>query len=152
MPHTRWTPRSAALPRAAFLAAVAVTAAALTACGTSGDPNPTGSSDTTTSAPASATTPSATTAKPAPEVSDAAATALCDAIRPELSNFRVQGPTLGRVGLNLIVHPWGLQHGIDVLGNKSVVDTVTLESCPDVHQQAIEALETPDLASIVVGL
>lgn len=153
MPHTRWTPRSAALPRAALLAAVAVTAAALTACGTSGDPNPTGSSDTTTSAPAPATTtPSATTAKPAPEVSDAAATALCDAIRPELSNFRVQGPTLGRVGLNLIVHPWGLQNGIDVLGDKSVVDTVTLKSCPDVHQQAIEALETPDLASIVVGL
>lgn len=149
MPHRRW------LLRSAPLAAVALLTAALTACGSAEDPNPTGSSSSlTTSARATATTGAnaSGTQKTTPQVTDAAAVALCDAIRPELSNFRVQGPTLGRVGLNLIVHPWGLQHGIDVLGNKAVVDTVTTKSCPDVRQQTIEALSTPDLASVIVGL
>ncbi|MGV9817914.1 hypothetical protein [Nocardia xishanensis] len=149
MPHSRWISRSTSLVAAAFAAAT------LAACGTTGQPEPTGSTGSTTSATASATTTAAQgtgTQKPTKEVTDAAAKQLCDAIRPELSNFRVQGPTLGRVGLNLIVHPWGLQNGIDVLGNKAVVDTVTVKSCPDVRQQAIEALATPDLASIIVGL
>ncbi|MCP2278775.1 hypothetical protein [Nocardia amikacinitolerans] len=148
MPHSRWNFRSTSLVVAAFAAAT------LAACGTNGNPEPTGSTGSTTSAPTSATTTAQATGtqKPTPTVTDAAATQLCDAIRPELSNFRVQGPTLGRVGLNLIVHPWGLQNGIDVLGNKAVVDTVTTKSCPDVRQQAIEALQTPDLASIIVGL
>ncbi|MBH0779984.1 hypothetical protein [Nocardia bovistercoris] len=150
MPHRRW------LLRSAPLAAVALLTAALTACGSTDDPNPTGNSGTlttTASRPATTTGANATgTQKTSPQVTDAAAVALCDAIRPELSNFRVQGPTLGRVGLNLIVHPWGLQHGIDVLGNKAVVDTVTTKSCPDVRQQTIEALSTPDLASVIVGL
>ncbi|WP_431949920.1 hypothetical protein [Nocardia lijiangensis] len=148
MPHRRWISRSTSLVVAAFAAVT------LTACGTNGNPEPTGSTGTTTSAPASATTTAQGTGtqKPTTEVTDAAAKQLCEAIRPELSNFRVQGPTLGRVGLNLIVHPWGLQNGIDVLGNKAVVDTVTIKSCPDVRQQAIEALQTPDLASIIVGL
>ncbi|MEV0294863.1 hypothetical protein [Nocardia sp. NPDC050710] len=147
MPHSRWISRSTLLVAGAFAAA------ALTACGTTDNPTPTGSSGSTTSAPGATTGATGTgTQKPTPTVSNAAATALCDAIRPELSNFRVQGPTLGRVGLNLIVHPWGLQHSIDVLGNKAVVDQVTSKSCPDVRQQAIEALSTPDLASVIVGL
>ncbi|AXK85747.1 hypothetical protein IU436_16765 [Nocardia farcinica] len=144
MPHSRWISRSPMLVAAAFAVA------ALSACGTSGDPNPAGSSGPTTSS--ATTTQAPTTQRPEPQVSEAAAQKLCDAIRPELSNFRVQGPTLGRVGLNLIVHPWGLQNGIDVLNNKTVVDTATSKSCPDVRQQAIEALEVPDLATVVVGL
>ncbi|SLH44748.1 Uncharacterised protein [Mycobacteroides abscessus subsp. abscessus] len=136
MPHSRWISRSPMLVAAAFAVA------ALSACGTSGDPNPAGSSGPTTSS--ATTTQAPTTQRPEPQVSEAAAQKLCDAIRPELSNFRVQG--------NLIVHPWGLQNGIDVLNNKTVVDTATSKSCPDVRQQAIEALEVPDLATVVVGL
>src|SRR5690606_11505552 len=99
----------------------------------------------------STTTAPTTTAKAGPAVSDAAAQNLCDQIRHELSNFRVQGPTLGRVGMNLIVHPWGLQNGIDVLNNKSVVDTVTTATCPEVRQAANEALDVPDRATVIVG-
>ncbi|WP_054813316.1 hypothetical protein [Nocardia arizonensis] len=153
MPHRRWLS-----PRAPLATAVlaAVLAAVLTACGTAEDPNPTGSAGSLTSTtrsavPATGAQPTGARTTP-PQVTSAAATALCDAIRPELSNFRVQGPTLGRIGLNLIVHPWGVQNGIDVLGNKAVVDTVTAESCPDVRRQTLEALSTPDLATVIVGL
>ncbi|MGN2640464.1 hypothetical protein ACWEKT_15185 [Nocardia takedensis] len=151
MPHSRW------LSRGVPLAAGVLAAAALTACGTTADPNPTGSAGSATSSAAPSSAPASTgkstgTGKPEPQVTDAAATSLCDQIRPELSNFRVQGPSLGRIGMNLIVHPWGLQNGIDVLGNKTVVDTVTTKACPDVRQQAVEALGTPDLASVIVGL
>ncbi|WP_280428530.1 hypothetical protein [Nocardia brasiliensis] len=71
-------------------------------------------------------------------------------IRPELSNWRVQGPTLGRIGLNAMVHEWALRNGgINgaVLADKPVIDRITTKSCPDVHKQAIEALELTDLAS-----
>ncbi|HLS79251.1 MAG TPA: hypothetical protein VK083_20920 [Nocardia sp.] len=145
MPYSRWFTR-----RPLVLAAALAVAGTLSACGSSGDPGHTAHTGTPTSQTTATASPT-TTAKPGPTVSDAAAQSLCDAIRPELSNFRVQGPTLGRVGMNLIVHPWGLQHGIDVLNNKSVVDTVTSQTCPEVRQEAIEALEVPDLASVIVG-
>ncbi|WP_405180328.1 hypothetical protein OG225_03095 [Nocardia sp. NBC_01377] len=147
MPHSRWISRST------LLAAGVLTVAALAACGPTDDPSPTGNSGSVTSIPQATTgAGSGGSQKPTAQVTDAAGKALCDAIRPELSNFRVQGPTLGGVGMNLIVHPWGLQYGIDVLGNKAVVDTATSKSCPDVRQQAIEALSAPDLASVIVGL
>lgn len=144
MPHSRWFTRR---PLMLVAAAFAVTAT-VSACGSSGDPDPTAHTATSTSA--TTAKPTATT-QAEPTVSDTAAQSLCDAIRPELSNFRVQGPTLGRVGMNLIVHPWGLQNGIDVLNHKSVVDTVTMKTCPEVRQEAIEALEVPDLATVIVG-
>jgi len=132
-----------------LVVAACAVAATLSSCGSSGDPDPTAHTASSTSA--TATAKPTTTTKAEPTVTDAAAQSLCDAIRPELSNFRVQGPTLGRVGMNLIVHPWGLQNGIDVLNNKSVVDTVTTKACPEVRQEAIEALEVPDLATVIVG-
>jgi ribosome maturation factor RimP len=71
-------------------------------------------------------------------------------MRPELSNWRVQGPTLGRIGLNAMVHEWALTNGginAQLLADKAVVDRVTLEACSDVHDEAVRALELPDLAS-----
>jgi hypothetical protein len=71
-------------------------------------------------------------------------------IRPELSNWRVQGPTLGRIGLNALVHEWALRNGGingQVLADKPIIDQITAKSCADVRQQAIEALELSDLAS-----
>ncbi|MFR9753190.1 hypothetical protein ACL02S_19435 [Nocardia sp. 004] len=71
-------------------------------------------------------------------------------IRPELSNWRVQGPTLGKIGLNALVHEWALVNGAinaTVLADKPIIDRLTSESCPDVRRQALDALELPDLAS-----
>ncbi|WP_040795253.1 hypothetical protein [Nocardia higoensis] len=146
MPHSRWFSR-----RPLVLAAALAIAGTLSACGSSGEPDHTAHTGTSPSATATTTATPTTTAEAEPAVGDAAAQSLCDAIRSELSNFRVQGPTLGRVGMNLIVHPWGLQNGIDVLNNKTVVDTVTTATCPEVRQEAIEALEVPDLATVIVG-
>ncbi|WP_194835119.1 hypothetical protein [Nocardia sp. XZ_19_369] len=145
MPHSRWISRSTLLLAGVFAAA------ALTACGSESNPAPTGSSGSTTAS--ATTTPSGTagTNKPGtPEISDAAAAQLCDMIRPELSNWRVQGPTLGKIGLNAMVHEWALRNGgINgaVLADKPVIDRLTTKSCPDVHKQAIEALGVPDLAT-----
>ncbi|WP_328392052.1 hypothetical protein [Nocardia sp. NBC_00416] len=101
---------------------------------------------------ASATSTATQSAAPvAPlEVTDKAAKNLCDMMRPELPSWRVQGPTLGRIGLNAMVHEWAFTNGqinAQVLADKSVVDTVTIENCSDVHSEAVRALEIPDLAS-----
>lgn len=71
-------------------------------------------------------------------------------IRPELSNWRVQGPTLGRIGLNAMVHDWALRNGAinaQVLADKQSIDRITTKACPEVRQEAIDALQLPDLAS-----
>ncbi|MFQ6227407.1 hypothetical protein [Nocardia sp. NPDC002869] len=122
----------------------------LTACGGV----QTGSQDTSPAASSASATTSATMSSAAPatplEVSDKAAQNLCDMMRPELSNWRVQGPTLGRIGLNAMVHEWALTNGginAQVLADKAVVDRVTVKACPDVHDEAVQALELPDLAS-----
>ncbi len=145
MPQPRWISRST-LVVAGIFAAVA-----LTACGSDSSPAPTGSSSSTTGS-ATATSAGKTTSAPTTtlEISDASATQLCDMIRPELSNWRVQGPTLGRIGLNALVHEWALRNGGingHVLADKAMIDRITTKSCADVHQQAIEALGLPDLAS-----
>lgn len=113
-----------------------------------------GSEDTSAAASSASATTSATASSAAPatplEVSDKAAQNLCDMMRPELSNWRVQGPTLGRIGLNAMVHEWALTNGginAQVLADKAVVDRVTVKACSDVHDEAVQALELPDLAS-----
>ncbi|MEU2089802.1 hypothetical protein [Nocardia beijingensis] len=145
MPYSRWILRST------LLVAGALAAAALTACGSDSGPAPTGSSSSTTvSATAAPGTTSGRVTTTSPEISDAAATQLCDMIRPELSNWRIQGGTLGKIGLNALVHEWALRNGgINgaVLADKPIVDRVTIKACPDVRQQAVEALGIPDLAS-----
>lgn len=134
--------------RGALLVAGVCGTVLLTACGgtQSGSEAADASSSSATSAPRS------TGAAPATplEVSDQAARNLCDMMEPELSNWRVQGPTLGRVGLNAMVHEWALTNGAinaQVLADKAVVDRVTTQTCSDVHAQALQALELPDLAS-----
>ncbi|MEU1548843.1 MULTISPECIES: hypothetical protein [Nocardia] len=145
MPYSRWISRSTLLVAGVFAAG------ALTACGSDSDPAPTGSSSSTTvSATGAPGTTSGRVTPTAPEISDAAAAQLCDMIRPELSNWRIQGGTLGKIGLNALVHEWALRNGgINgaVLADKPIVDRLTTKSCPDVRQQAVEALGIPDLAS-----
>ncbi|WP_175584418.1 hypothetical protein [Nocardia cyriacigeorgica] len=149
MPERRWISRST------LVVAGVCAAVLLTACGGESGTGSSEAGGSTTAAPTSipATTPGGAT-KPVPgkplEVSDSAATALCEMIRPELSNWRVQGPTLGRIGLNAMVHDWALRNGAinaQVLADKPVIDRITLKACADVRQEAIQALELPDLAS-----
>lgn len=89
-----------------------------------------------------------------PGVTTVAAQQLCSAIEAELSNWRIQGPTLGKPGLNIVVQSWAAQNGalnIEVLRNRALIDTVTIAHCREVRQQALELLEIPDLASGLVG-
>lgn len=138
------------ISRCALVVAGICGAVVLTACGSGGEAGP-----ESTTADSSTTSSSETSAVPGTplEVPATAAKNLCDMMRPELSNWRIQGPTIGRVGLNAMVHEWALTNGAinaRVLADKPVVDRVTTEVCPDVRQQAIEALNLPDLASGLV--
>ncbi|WP_306359145.1 hypothetical protein [Nocardia sp. CC227C] len=134
------------------MAAVALTAG----CGstTSGSGQPEGSASPSTSSSAPTTTGGATPAAPAQgeplTVSDSVAQQLCDIIEPQLSDWRVQGPTLGKISLNGSVHEWALRNGAingRVLGDKDSVDRIMTAQCPDVHAQAVSALELPSLAA-----
>ncbi|MFD0362612.1 hypothetical protein ACFQZZ_14285 [Nocardia sp. GCM10030253] len=144
MPQPRWISRSTLLLAGVFAAA------ALTACGTGSDPASTGSSGSTTESATATSAPNGTSKPSSLVISDAAAGRLCDMMRPELSNWRIQGPTLGRIGLNALIHEWALTNGginAQVLADKPVIDRITTKSCSDVRQQAIEALKLSDLAS-----
>lgn len=138
MPQRRWISRSV------LLTAGVLAAATLTACGGT-PPASTGSAGTTTAA-----APTTTAAAGTLTISPSSAAQLCDMIEPELSNFRVQGPTLGRISLNAMVHDWGLRNGGingHVLADKAMIDRVTTESCPEVRTEALTALELPSLAA-----
>lgn len=119
-------------------------AVALTSCagGTTTTP-------TTTSAPAPATTTASV-----PAVSEEQAQSLCTDLQAQLSNWRLQGPTVGRGGLNILVQTWAARYGLNaaVIGNRSIVDTATVDACADVRTEALDALDIPDLASGLVGL
>lgn len=87
-------------------------------------------------------------------VSEAAAKDLCTRIEGTLSDWRVQGPTLGRPGLNILVQEWAARNGglnIEIIKDRTIVDQVTSATCADVRQQALSALDLPDLASGLVG-
>jgi hypothetical protein len=115
------------------------------------DTTNTGSSSTTTTAPS---TTVATTTPAGAAVTDAQKQQLCTDLEAQLSNWRVQGPTLGRGGLNILVQTWAAQSGVinlQVVQNRALVDDITKETCSDVRDEAIRSLDIPDLASGLVG-
>ncbi|HEY5857605.1 MAG TPA: hypothetical protein VIW24_27135 [Aldersonia sp.] len=135
-----------------MLLSCAVIAVLVTGCGGNTENPPPASTPPSPTPSPQAPTP---TEPGTPGVSEQAAQNLCDAIEAELSNWRVQGPTLGKPGLNLLVQQWAAQNGnlnIYVLRDRTIVDDATKSACPDVRQQAIDALEIPDLASGLVGI
>ncbi|MGU3434028.1 hypothetical protein ACNHUS_13535 [Actinomycetes bacterium M1A6_2h] len=111
---------------------------------------------TTTEPTTSATTTVPATTTPAgPTVTDAQAQKLCSDIEAQLQDWRVQGPTLGRAGLNILVQTWAAESGtinLSVLQDRALVDRVTTDTCADVRTQAIQELAIPDLASGLVGI
>ncbi|KQU33855.1 hypothetical protein ASH04_07290 [Rhodococcus sp. Leaf233] len=134
---------------AVALAGAAALLAVAGACST--DTTNTGSSSTTTTAPS---TTVATTTPAGAAVTDAQKQQLCTDLEAQLSNWRVQGPTLGRGGLNILVQTWAAQSGVinlQVVQNRALVDDITKETCSDVRDEAIRSLDIPDLASGLVG-
>lgn len=130
--------------------ALAATALCVTACGSGGTSDP---AESTTSS-AAATTTSTTAATATATVTSDQAQTLCRDLEAQLSDWRTQGPTLGRGGLNILVQTWAAQYGLNaaVVQNRALVDDATEETCGDVRSQAIDLLEIPDLASGLVGL
>ncbi|OZC76218.1 hypothetical protein CH251_08395 [Rhodococcus sp. 06-462-5] len=133
---------------AVAVASAAALLAVLGACST--DTTNTGSSSTTTIAP----TTTVTTPPADAVITDAQKQQLCTDLEAQLSNWRVQGPTLGRGGLNILVQTWAAQSGVinlQVVQNRAIVDEITTETCSDVRDEAIRSLDIPDLASGLVG-
>lgn len=135
--------------RSAVVVGVMAASAMLAACG---------DDDTDTSAPTTApvTMPSttATTGTDEDKVTPEAARQLCDMIAPEIDNWRDQGTVLGKVSFNGTVQNWAARNqGLndEVIRDKSIIDDVTTETCPDVRDQATKVLEVPDLASALAG-
>ncbi|SNT23321.1 hypothetical protein [Rhodococcoides kyotonense] len=136
---------------AASLAGAAVVVAAAAACGT--DSTTTGSSsslpETTTT-----TAPPTTTTAAADGITDQQKQQLCTDLGEQLQEWRIQGPTLGRGGLNIVVQTWAAQSGVinlQVVQNRAIVDEITIANCPDVRTEAMQSLDIPDLASGLVG-
>lgn len=142
---SRWIRRTSLL--GAALAAVALTAA----CGdntTTGSSQPKGSGSPLTTAPSTAPSTGA-----ALNISEDLAKQLCDMLRPQLSDWRVQGPTLGKIAFNATVLQWATQNGflLQLPGDRGVVDRVTTKSCSDVRDQTLSALEIPNMAAGLVA-
>lgn len=154
MSQGRWTSKLHTR-RAALLVATAAAVALTAGCGntTTGSGQPSGSTTPSSTSAKPTTTGSSGTPSTSPSqvnVSDAAAKDLCDIIAPQLSDWRVQGPTLGKISLNGSVHEWALRNGginVQVLADKDVVDRIMIAQCPDTHAAAIKALELSNLAS-----
>lgn len=126
--------------------------ALIAGCGSSPSDAP---RDNTTPPSALPSVPPSSPTAPPPAVDDEAANALCSKIEASLSDWRVQGPTLGKPSLNILVQEWALQNGgrnVQVLQDRTIIDRITTEHCADVRRQAIEALAIPDLASGLVGI
>ncbi|KAA0926065.1 hypothetical protein CH256_22630 [Rhodococcus sp. 05-2254-6] len=133
---------------AVALAGAAALLVVATACST--DTTNTGSSSTTTVAP----TPTVTAPPAGAAITDAQKQQLCTDLEAQLSNWRVQGPTLGRGGLNILVQTWAAQSGVinlQVVQDRAIIDDITTETCSDVRDEAIRSLDIPDLASGLVG-
>lgn len=89
------------------------------------------------------------------QITPEAAQQLCDMTRSDLDSWRDQGSVVAKVSFNGTVHNWAVRNGglnDLIVTDRGVVDTVTTQTCPDVRQQALEALDVADLASALAGV
>ncbi|MEZ5154087.1 hypothetical protein [Rhodococcus zopfii] len=132
---------------AAVVAAATITV--LGACAPGSEPAPSGSSSPAP-APADTTAPAALPGG----VTETQAADLCARMEGQLQSWRTYTPSMNKPGLNLLVGEWAAAHGVDLIalaGNRARVDEITAAQCPDIREQALEALEIPDFASSLVG-
>lgn len=105
-------------------------------------------------APAAATTAVPGTALVPGGVTEAQAAQLCTDLEGQLQSWRTYTPTIGKTGLNGLVGTWIAKNNLnalDFLQDRARIDVITTAACPDIRQQAITALEIPDLASGLIG-
>ncbi|WP_433726812.1 hypothetical protein ACQP0C_34280 [Nocardia sp. CA-129566] len=140
----------------AALAAAMLAAVLLVGCDANGDINPLPGTPTshpnitiTFSSPGSpAQVPNTD------EITPAAAGQLCEMIGPEVDKWRTQGTQLGKISFNGTVHDWAARNGglnDTVIRDRAVVDRITGTTCPDVRQQALDALQISTLADGLLG-
>ncbi|MGK8522465.1 hypothetical protein ACRS6B_13310 [Nocardia asteroides] len=137
----------------ALLVGALMASAALTACASDVD-DP--AADTPEPATVSISIPSPTSAQvPNPDqVTAEAAKQLCDMMRADIDTWRTQGAVVARVTFNGTVHNWAVRNGglnDVVIADRGTVDDATEQHCPDVRDQAVQALDAPDLASALAG-
>ncbi|MEU2178451.1 MULTISPECIES: hypothetical protein [Nocardia] len=88
------------------------------------------------------------------QITPEAAKQLCDMMRADIDTWRGQGATLAKVTFNGTVHNWAARNGglnDVVVTDRNTVDAITTQTCPDVREQAVQALDVPDLASALAG-
>ncbi|MFZ2174057.1 MAG: hypothetical protein WAW17_08505 [Rhodococcus sp. (in: high G+C Gram-positive bacteria)] len=133
----------------AFAAGTLLIAATVAGCaGQGGTPSP-----GTAPPPAPAPTDSGTAVVPG-GVTEAQAAQLCSDLEGQLQSWRTYTPTIGKTGLNGLVASWiagSNLNALDFLRDRGRIDEITTASCPDVRQQAVTALDIPDLASGLIG-
>ncbi|MDF3308779.1 hypothetical protein [Rhodococcus sp. T2V] len=137
--------------RLAAAAAGTVAAAALVAGCAGQGPAP---APGTTAPPPPATTAVPDTALAPGGVTEAQAAQLCTDLEGQLQSWRTYTPTIGKTGLNGLVGTWIAKNNLnalDFLQDRARIDVITTAACPDIRQQAITALEIPDLASGLIG-
>ncbi|MEV6768489.1 hypothetical protein AB0N05_07625 [Nocardia sp. NPDC051030] len=57
------------------------------------------------------------------------------------------------MSFNGTVQNWAAKNGVNVavMRDRAVIDKVTRETCPEVRESAIQALQVPDLATALIG-
>jgi hypothetical protein len=141
---------------AVTLIAALATVAGVAGCTGSSGPNPLPA--TPTSHPdvtITFTSPSSTEDIPNPEqVTPEAEKLLCDMIAPDIANWRKQDATAAEVSFNLTVHDWAARSGglnTMVVKDRSIVDRIADQTCPDTRRQALDALRIGRLADGLAG-
>ncbi|NNH70725.1 hypothetical protein HLB23_12760 [Nocardia uniformis] len=75
-------------------------------------------------------------------------------MRPESTNWRDEGSTVGRVAFDGTVHNWAMRNsGVNaaVLNDRAVVDGIITAECPDVRAATLQALQIDNLADGLAG-
>ena len=135
----------------ALLATMAAAVAVAAGCATDNTSQP--GAKSATPAPTSQGAPT-TGAYAHGKVTDAAAKDLCARLDRTLSDWRVQTPTLGKGGLNILVQEWAAVNGGlngEIIMDRTIIDKITIDNCADTRDQALKALEIPDFAAGLVG-
>ncbi|MBY8859256.1 hypothetical protein K7711_22465 [Nocardia sp. CA2R105] len=75
-------------------------------------------------------------------------------ISPKIGEWRDQGSTARKADFNFIVHDWAARNGglnTQVIADRTIVDRITTQNCPDTRRQALAALQIGTLADGLVG-
>ncbi|MFI2283421.1 hypothetical protein [Nocardia beijingensis] len=141
------------LGRFTLLVGALAAGSALTACSVDD-----GDSAADTPAPATVSitmpAPSSRQVPDTDQITAEAAKQLCDMMGADIDTWRSQGATVAKVTFNGTVHNWAARNGglnDVVVTDRGTIDTITTQTCPQVREQALEALGVPDLASALAG-